>query len=233
MQPTILTKAAEAPDKVSYTLRSDERSVRLTEEEIDQFNNENDADLWKVSFTNTPRDTFIKVFRWLEAKGAIPRQTPAKREWPRFMRWLQFWRFWEKPAPVTPVEKDWPWDDYVPKTLEEALDHLNSTLPPESRAMVLQAADVHEFMGQVHHFAGMALRNKWGLWFADSPLHMWFRDKLQIWHADDMSSLIYYGLFHRVRGTTPNYTEEVARYKEHWRKQGITETPSPKFLRQT
>jgi hypothetical protein len=107
----------------------------------------------------------------------------------------------------------------APVSLEAALDLMVENWPTAAK---------HQFMlepedapgGKYHHFSGMAMRNAWGLWVKEQPLTQWFRAH-EIWHADDMSAIIYKALWFRLHEKKFDIDKEAKYYKAYWKKQGI------------
>ncbi|MCX6879714.1 MAG: tetratricopeptide repeat protein [Verrucomicrobia bacterium] len=103
----------------------------------------------------------------------------------------------------------------IPETLDEALDLMMAGLTDEDRNLINEAGD--DYATMVHHGAGMAMRNSWGLW-GDSPLERYFT-RLGIYHADDMSGIINQAFSRRVRGKPIELEKLVRHYREYWEKE--------------
>ncbi len=99
-----------------------------------------------------------------------------------------------------------------PINLDECLDQLEKMI------------DKDEFLKNntvvYHHTAGRHIRNEWGLWDEKSELHKWFKS-IGIWHADDMSGIIFDSLKRKLKGEDIKLDEQVENYKEFWKKSGI------------
>jgi hypothetical protein len=76
--------------------------------------------------------------------------------------------------------------------------------------------DEDEVTTTTHHGFGRWIRNNWGLWDKESPLHQYF-NKLGLWHADDMSSLIIKSYHRHINKKEINLKEQVDHYLEYWR----------------
>lgn len=104
----------------------------------------------------------------------------------------------------------------IPETLEEAVNIL----------IAKNLSDIarlkNEDMSKYHFSVGMNIRNAWGLWQEDSTLHKHFKEKYGLWHADDMSGLIFH-CFHRAMNSQPWEAEkQAAYYHEYWKNMKIT-----------
>lgn len=100
----------------------------------------------------------------------------------------------------------------IPETLEEAILILvaNNT----SQLEKLRNDD----MAKYHHGTGTNIRNAWGLWKKDSPLHKHLHERFGLSHADDLSGIIFY-CFHKAINKEPwtyGVKKEVERYRKHW-----------------
>lgn len=67
-----------------------------------------------------------------------------------------------------------------------------------------------------HHTVGRQIRNDWKLWFADSLLHREFND-IGIFHADDMSAILFDMAQKILLGESIRLKEQVNRYQKYWR----------------
>lgn len=121
--------------------------------------------------------------------------------------------------------------DKIPTTIPEAIKYLYSELPPES----IEFAKNND-SASIHHTAGRALRNDWNLWNKESPLNKDFCERYGLFgHGDDISGIIYCGLWAKIRGEDMNEAikKEVEVYKNHWTEMGLDpktgeETGKPK-----
>ena len=75
-------------------------------------------------------------------------------------------------------------------------------LMPEDEAMML------------HHGYGTFIRNTLKLWH-DGPAVKWFNEH-GIYHADDMSGIIFTSLHRRENGVDVNLEEQISMYRKHW-----------------
>ena len=100
----------------------------------------------------------------------------------------------------------------TPTTLDEAIDILDRLTPPEDKAYFLANPDA-----AFHFSTGMAIRNAWGLWDKESPLY-WHFARMGIYHADDMSGIIFAALRARLTGKPFDLEAKVEEYKAFWAK---------------
>ena len=106
-----------------------------------------------------------------------------------------------------------PEPEFEPKTLLELYERWLLELPSETINQIkgMKEKDVGGGM-----FNGMAMRNGLGLW-TGSPLAQFFWDN-DIWHADDMSGVIF-ACFHRyLNGKPLKVAKEAKYYKKYWEK---------------
>lgn len=107
----------------------------------------------------------------------------------------------------------------APKDLDSAVMEILTTARSEDLAQF--AKEPEDAPGARFHFTqGMAMRNAWGLWEKDQPLTKWFRDH-RIWHADDMSAIIYKSLWCKLNHKKFDIYTEAAYYIKFWLEQGI------------
>lgn len=107
----------------------------------------------------------------------------------------------------------------APKDLEEALDTLDHLWPEEDKKS-FASEDGKQPGSRFHFFGGMYMRNNWGLWIKEQPLTQWFRAN-GIWHADDMSAIIYKAFWFKLNNKNFDITREAKHYADYWRKQGL------------
>lgn len=67
-----------------------------------------------------------------------------------------------------------------------------------------------------HHGYGTFIRNTLELWH-DGPAVQWFNEH-GIYHADDMSSIIFVSLHRRENGNDINLDGQIKKYRDHWDK---------------
>ena len=107
--------------------------------------------------------------------------------------------------------------DFVPATIEEAVDHIVQTLNPvESRFIMSQSSESAHFGG------GRIMRNNWSLWEKETPIKRDAVENYGIAMADDISGLILAWVWAKVRGESFDPKEHCKRYHEHWPKYGET-----------
>jgi hypothetical protein len=106
--------------------------------------------------------------------------------------------------------------DTIPATLEDAIDAVIAGMDDDSLTFVRSGDSTP---GSQHHFAGMGLRNKWGLWH-DSVLAKHFKARFGLGHADDMSGMILAGVWAKVRGEPYDAQEDATHYHKFWARNG-------------
>ena len=107
----------------------------------------------------------------------------------------------------------------APKTLYEAILKLDDLMTDEARVRFAKESGTSP--GSKFHFGGgMAMRNNWGLWDKEQPLTTWFRNN-GIWHADDMSSLIYKAYWCFLNDMRFDIDNEVYFYESYWKMTGV------------
>lgn len=120
---------------------------------------------------------------------------------------------------------------FHPVDLESAITYLISINKEDMKNIL--AYTEGEATTQLHHRYGRYLRNEWFLWwFEDHKYETWPKSKpeivkyfneIDIFHADDMSSIILTSFFKRIHNLPLDIEEQVERYKSHWRNQGYTD----------
>jgi hypothetical protein len=71
-------------------------------------------------------------------------------------------------------------------------------------------------MIMIHHGYGMFIRNTLQLWHS-GPAVAWFNSQ-GIFHADDMSGIIFTSLHRKENNLEINLDEQISRYRKHWEK---------------
>jgi len=99
----------------------------------------------------------------------------------------------------------------TPKTIDEAVFEILKSSDIEN----LKEEDPVSF----HHSTGRWLRNKWGLWDQNSPLHRAF-NAIGIFHGDDMSGIILESSHRILNGLPVDLREQVKYYQKYWLKTG-------------
>ena len=106
--------------------------------------------------------------------------------------------------------------DKIPETLEEAV--LMLVANNKSQIKKLRKED----MAKYHFSTGMNIRNAWGLWKEDSTLHIHFKEKYGLWHADDMSGLIFHCFHKAINKEAWEAEKQAAYYHEYWKNIKVT-----------
>jgi len=121
-------------------------------------------------------------------------------------------------------------DKFQPKDLEDAISFvLENAVNEESKEFF----DKHEndergFVGELHHFFGQNLRNSWYLWWfanhkyetwpAEKPLIVEWFNRHDIYHADDMSSIILTSTHRRYFNKPIELDKQIERFHKFWLK---------------
>lgn len=104
----------------------------------------------------------------------------------------------------------------IPKNLKQCFGELSKS----SNKDIIQFAREEESHAVAirHHGVGTQMRNAWGLW-RRNKLTKYF-NKLGIYHADDMSGIIFTSL-HRYLNKRPiKLREQIKFYINYWKKLG-------------
>lgn len=120
---------------------------------------------------------------------------------------------------VAPAEA--PTEFEAPTDLKGAFDRLDHTLSPAQRAQLLDAPTEKGAVALAHHGLGTWMRNEWGLWSGEGPLHDYFAE-LGLWHAEDMSGVILASYWRYHHGLPLEVDRQVVDYLEYW-----ANTPEP------
>ncbi|HSI90847.1 MAG TPA: DUF6794 domain-containing protein [Adhaeribacter sp.] len=102
---------------------------------------------------------------------------------------------------------------YVPKNLEEALFYLYFSWP-EGKREVFRKKEEEKAVAEEHFFAGLDMRNNWGLW-RNSRLAGYFKAE-GIYHPDDMSAIMLRSFHRDLNGTDLKIAEQLLFHKLHW-----------------
>lgn len=131
---------------------------------------------------------------------------------------------------------------YVPKTLEEGFEFLDTFLQDKEEFKNCPEEDV---MGICHMSLGMWLRNQWNLWWSeelrdriekgnhsklpmekiDYPQEMpelvkWFRDQ-GLKHPDDMSSVVIISYHRKLNNKPLDVETQIAKSIEYYKEKNI------------
>ena len=110
-------------------------------------------------------------------------------------------------------------EEIVPKNLQDAIVFLYNNSSEHERFYFSQEPADHP--GSRYHFScGRVMRNGWGLWEKEKPLTQWFRNH-GIWHADDMSAIIYKAYWCFLNSAPFAIQEEAKQYETFWKKSGL------------
>ena len=103
----------------------------------------------------------------------------------------------------------------LPSTLDECIAYWIDSLS-NAQLESLRGLSEADFNDRFHHFTvGMSMRNGWKLWDELSPLHKWFAER-GIYHADDMSGIIFTSLYRAMNSKPIGFSEQVKYYRDYW-----------------
>ena len=129
--------------------------------------------------------------------------------------------------PYLEIEKKWRIEDenrttidtlrgvYIPKDLEDCFTQINSFWSDSTKTKVKNWTE-EEFLKNAHFGFGMWMRNNWQLW-GGSRLSKYF-NALEIYHPDDMSSIILQSYYRYLNNKEIKLEEQVKYYQEYWEK---------------
>lgn len=101
----------------------------------------------------------------------------------------------------------------IPTNLNECFAELDERLTEVDREIITKSAD-KKIMNNLHHGLGRNIRNDWGLW-ESSELKNYF-ESLGVWHADDMSGIIFHSYWCHVRKQPINLDKQIKHYQDYW-----------------
>lgn len=73
-----------------------------------------------------------------------------------------------------------------------------------------------EAVSGMHSGMGRWIRNTWGLWSKDTDLYQ-VLNNMGLWHADDMSSLIFTSYHRKINGKELNLKEQIQNFIDYWK----------------
>lgn len=116
----------------------------------------------------------------------------------------------------------------LPSNLDEAIDILKIFLKEHLDS--IKEMDERTFLANTHSGAGRFIRNNWNLWWYPDNEHITEKPELvdyfhsiDIYHADDMSGIIFLSFHRHLNGVDLNIPAQVERYKSHWRNYGYAD----------
>jgi len=125
-----------------------------------------------------------------------------------------------KPLPMI----DDPVNGPVPTNWDEMTSVMKAALEPDDIEFLKEHGAIC-----THHTFGMWIRNNWGLWRKESPLHQWFVNECGLGHADDMSGCLLEWLDDYVSGDEFDLQKKAAHYHAYWNKMGINPQTQEKW----
>ena len=106
---------------------------------------------------------------------------------------------------------------YIPKNIVAALTILDQIVDESDKKHFMEIEE--DDMSGLHHTGGRFIRNNWGLWDEESPLHKWFKETHGIWHADDMSGIILTSYWRRLHDIDIDVESQAKFYLDYWKEQ--------------
>lgn len=105
----------------------------------------------------------------------------------------------------------------IPVNLTECFEVLDEVFSESEEDKSWFASSIEEeAVGSLHHNLGAWVRKEWGLWEKKSDIYNVFA-KMDIWHADDMSSIILTCYHRRLNGKELKLSEQVQEYIQYWK----------------
>ncbi len=95
------------------------------------------------------------------------------------------------------MKSNYPPQDEMPGSVDEAVSYLAETLPAESIGQLRALAEAD--LIQTHFGLGMYVRNHFSLWSPQSRIMMDAKQRFNITHEDDVSAEIIRLLWQKVR----------------------------------
>jgi hypothetical protein len=119
-------------------------------------------------------------------------------------------------------------ENTIPNNLDEAIQFvLDSITKDDTNQEFLEShPDPEKFTAMLHMWFGRSLRNNWNLWWYENHDNsVWPKQKpeivkyfndIEIYHADDMSSIILTSVHRKYYNLPINLDNQIARYHQHW-----------------
>ena len=111
------------------------------------------------------------------------------------------------------IDENSPTGYYIPVDLEDCFMEMDKMLS-EDFIEIIKTEKEEEELFEYHFSLGLWLRNNWGLW-GESQLKDFF-NSYEIYHPDDMSSIIIISYYRYLNDLPINLIEQVEYYKEYW-----------------
>jgi hypothetical protein len=112
----------------------------------------------------------------------------------------------------TTIKKDL---KHVPQNLDEAIQQLDLIYHDTIKNAIYNMSE-DEFLANSHFSTDMWIRNNWGLW-KGKKLSKYF-NKLEIYHPDDMSSIILRCYHRHLHGKPCELEKQIEFYHDYWEK---------------
>jgi len=105
-----------------------------------------------------------------------------------------------------------------PSNLEECFYVLLKNSSYANIELFMKIKEEDGFIPGTHFLWGMSLRNNWGLWRKNKLTN--FFNKLGIYHADDMSTIIITSFHRYLHNININLEKQVKFFIDFWKKEG-------------
>ncbi len=102
-----------------------------------------------------------------------------------------------------------------PQNLDEAIQQLDILFHDTIKHQIHEMTE-DDFLANTHFSTGMWIRNNWGLW-RGGKLATYFHE-LEIYHPDDMSSIILRCYYRHLHDKPYNLDEQIKFYHDYWEK---------------
>lgn len=125
-------------------------------------------------------------------------------------------------------------NEFQPSNLDEAVDFLVSKINDLTIKFLEEECSTERiFLSKIHHFIGMNIRNNWLLWWSkkgakeyegwpkEKPAIVQYFNDLGIYHADDMSGIIFTTLYRKYFNKSLYIKEQTKKYINYWKNKGI------------
>lgn len=119
-------------------------------------------------------------------------------------------------------------EEFKPKNLDEAIQYVLDLISKNDNEQdfLEKNSNENDFVAITHMWFGRSLRNGWNLWWyvnhnnnvwpKEKPeIVKWFND-IEIYHADDMSSIILTSTHRKYYNQPLNLDIQIKRYHKHW-----------------
>lgn len=104
----------------------------------------------------------------------------------------------------------------IPNNINECFIELDSIFSKSPQELELfKKEEETTAVALAHHGIGRWIRNNWGFWTKTSKLYNTMND-MQLWHPDDMSSVILKSYHRHINNKEINLKEQIDHYINFW-----------------